>query len=236
VSKEKPKETQCLMPVKGESASAYGAFCVYRDLGVGRKITQVARILGETPGEGPNYDTVRTWSINHDWESRILEYDASLSAERAKAETSAIRKSVAKVQAELLNRLRMNLQLTDKLRERAAEMLDYPLCKEVRQLEPQVSKDGKTTIIQHVYEPTKWSTSDIPKYLEVAMKMDKEALLGSDAQVANVGGDAKDAAAEEMSAFRKKQMEAIERIPSAPPLPPGGITNPIDVTGDDGAE
>lgn len=55
----------------GESAKAYGAFTIYRDLGVSaRSMTEVARRLDK------NRTHIGAWSAQHRWVARVTAWDA----------------------------------------------------------------------------------------------------------------------------------------------------------------
>lgn len=55
-----------------ESATAFEAFVVYRDLGAGRSLSKAGEKLGKTAG------TLSRWSADFSWTSRALEWDRHL--------------------------------------------------------------------------------------------------------------------------------------------------------------
>lgn len=65
----------------GESQASYRAFGVFRDLGPGRTLRQVAAVLyGDGYQEGAKRvpGRLKTWSATHDWLARAGAYDAHL--------------------------------------------------------------------------------------------------------------------------------------------------------------
>jgi hypothetical protein len=53
----------------GESSKAFAAFAVYRDLGLERSLTRVARQLNKS------IQLISRWSLNHDWRSRVEAFE-----------------------------------------------------------------------------------------------------------------------------------------------------------------
>lgn len=62
-----------------ESAKAFEAFAIYRDMGADRSIRAVARRLGKSKTQ------IEKWSRAHDWVERVRAYDRNLDRE-ARAE------------------------------------------------------------------------------------------------------------------------------------------------------
>ena len=56
----------------GESAKAYKAFCVYRDMGSTRSLAKTARAMNHPPGYK---QTLGKWSTKNNWQSRCYDYD-----------------------------------------------------------------------------------------------------------------------------------------------------------------
>lgn len=73
-----------------ESEKAYQAFQMYRDMGQGRNLREVARTLGKSPS------LIYRWSTKHDWVERVRAYDNWLEMERRaaieKAEAEQVKK------------------------------------------------------------------------------------------------------------------------------------------------
>ena len=74
----------------GETAKAYEAFCVFRDLGEGRTIQTVTEKLRKS------YDLLRRWAKRWDWQSRADAWDASI--------TEEARQSLARSYRDMLER------------------------------------------------------------------------------------------------------------------------------------
>jgi hypothetical protein len=59
-----------------ETAKAYEAFSIYRDMGVGRSITRVAQELNKSRTQ------IGIWSERHNWVNRVQEFDKVENRER----------------------------------------------------------------------------------------------------------------------------------------------------------
>src|SRR5260370_1261316 len=96
----------------GETPRAYGAFCVYRDLGPRRTLAAAAAAFFERTGDAPERQ-VDKWSSAHRWVERAAAWDRHLDAESCQAQEAA-RKEMAErhvreargLQAKALERLR----------------------------------------------------------------------------------------------------------------------------------
>ena len=55
-----------------ESAKAYAAFCIYRDMGVQRALRKVTQALNK------NLTTIAEWSSKYDWVNRCAAWDAEV--------------------------------------------------------------------------------------------------------------------------------------------------------------
>lgn len=76
----------CMLP--SESARAFRAFEIYRDLGPDRSLEQLFR-AGAAP-----IPTLKRWSAAHDWQARVRAFDkdaAALAAGRALDDAAAVR-------------------------------------------------------------------------------------------------------------------------------------------------
>jgi len=84
------------MRVKGESAKAYQAFCVYRDLGPTRSLSKVAHSLTKSR------TLLADWSVKWGWVERAAAYDAEqerlAAAEEARVREAEIAKRIEAVE------------------------------------------------------------------------------------------------------------------------------------------
>jgi hypothetical protein len=84
----------------GESAKAYAAFCVYRDLGPRRSLDEASRLYHAQPArdeDGPTTrpkrrasGVVRQWAERWDWTSRALAWDHEVEQGKRKKQLEAI--------------------------------------------------------------------------------------------------------------------------------------------------
>lgn len=77
-----------------ESAKAYQAFAVYRDMGVGRTLEKLGQNLGKTKA------AMEQWSVKHGWAERVRAFDAE-AARRAAAKSLNDHAEVRARQAQL---------------------------------------------------------------------------------------------------------------------------------------
>lgn len=226
MSRKQLEQEPSWLPVPGETSSAYAAFCIYRDLGIGRKLTQVVKILESMPNGGMNYGSIHEWCHKFGWEQRILDYDARLARERASAELAETKKSVRQIERERIERVRLNLAVADQLRMRGLEMLDYPLFLKTEEKRT-TAADGTTTIVQNIFNPTKWTPKDAVSCLKAATDMEKVAIFDTEARAIDADPEKLNVAGDQIAAWRQAQMKQIQDIPANPP---GTLTNPIDVS------
>lgn len=86
---------------RGESAVAHQAFVLYRDLGPGRSLQQVAQ------ARGCQVSLLKRWSSEYDWVSRARAWDAEQAQERERLRREQRRKALEQQaqDAELLRKL-----------------------------------------------------------------------------------------------------------------------------------
>ncbi len=216
-------------PIKGESAGAYAAFCLYRELGPGRSVADVHREM-EAMGEKVGKEAMYKWSNTFEWDDRVLKWERDVQNVRAQNELREAKRSVIRLQREKEMRIQANLVCADQLRMKALQMLDYPLERCIKE-EKKQDKDGRDVLIQKFYEPNKWGMRDSAIMLSTALQLEKLSLFKDDKQTLDTSGETLDAAGDRLSAWRTEMAGAIENFSDAPP---GSISNPIE--GDAGAE
>ena len=85
-----------------ESAEAFEAFAIYRDLGVDRNLIKVWQKLGKS------HTLIERWSDRHDWVLRCVEFERFMDSERLKAlvrGTVAMRERQANIAARISQRI-----------------------------------------------------------------------------------------------------------------------------------
>jgi hypothetical protein len=217
-------------PVKGESAGAYAAFCLYRDLGPGRSVADVIREM-EAMGERVTKDSVYKWSNTFEWDSRVLKWEADIQHVRANNELREAKRSVIRLQREKERRIDATLVCADQLTLKALEMLNYPLERCVKVTEEKGPNGELITVHRH-YEPNKWGMRDSAIMLRTALAMQQIALFKDDKHTLDTSGETLDAAGDRLSAWRTEMAGAIEGFSDSPPT--GSLTNPLE--GDSGAD
>ena len=71
---------------EGETANAFAAFCVYRDLDGKRSVAKAAKILGK------NVTTMGEWSSKNGWIARAKAWDAEIDRRATEAEAREVEK------------------------------------------------------------------------------------------------------------------------------------------------
>lgn len=69
---EQYSESESWERYPNESAKAYEAFCVYRDIGPTRSLAKTAEAMNHPPGYK---QTLWKWSTKYEWQSRCYDYD-----------------------------------------------------------------------------------------------------------------------------------------------------------------
>ncbi len=129
---------------EGESAKAYDAFTLYRDMGPGRSISKIVQ------KHTKNRATCGKWSVKYNWVQRVAAYDE---------EQDRIRRLVAK--EELIKATREHLRNARNMRKVAMEII--------------TTKDAD-----------KISFGDAVRALELAVKMERQALGAEDKTQAEI--------------------------------------------------
>lgn len=211
-------------PVKNESASAYAAFCLYRDLGPTRSVAEVLRHF-QAMGEAVTKDSLYKWSNAYDWDDRALKWEAHLQEAKTEIELREAKRSVIKLQREREKRIEVNLLCADQLRFKALQMLDYPLERCIK-TEQKEGPDGKTILIQKFIEPNKWGVRDAAILIRTALDMEKLSLFKDDKNTLDTSGETLGEAETRLASWRSDMATAIEGFSSD--SPPGTLSNPIE--------
>jgi hypothetical protein len=215
-------------PVKGESASAYAAFVLYRDQGIGRTVMDLERTIEEMGDPNVSRKTLQNWKEAHNWESRIKEYDADIARVRKSEEDKQTRRTAAYIAQQKRKRLDENLVLASLLKAKAAEMLKHPTQRVVSESMSEVKdKDGRVIaqIIQQTIEPNRWSQRDMALMIRCAYDMEKGCLLEDEDNRIEISAATLSESDKKLLEFRRKGIEAITNIPTGPP---GGFEEPTE--------
>jgi hypothetical protein len=162
-----------------ESEQAYQAFLIFRDLGAERS-HEAAR---ERLGKGSGYlRVIEDWSGRHEWIERARAWDNHVLKEVHRKAA----KNAARWHQRRLDALEEVFRDAEKLHEKAARMLDFPLQK------VEHSADGKTT---HIY-PARWTFQTAALILKTAAELkaavfaavDLDPAEMSDAEIGAVTG------------------------------------------------
>jgi hypothetical protein len=153
----------------GESARAFNAFRIFRDLGADRTVNKVRISLGK-PDQ--HLAQLQKWSSQFAWLARAALYDAWIDRMR-RQEMEA---SIPLWEGRRQDALRHNLELCAKLRERVEKMMEFPLTKE----RVESRSDGRTTVY---VVPAGWSWSSITSMIRAICEIEAatiaEGLLDS---------------------------------------------------------
>lgn len=134
--------------MENESAKAFAAFAVYRDLGSGRSLQKAAEMYA---GSTSYVAQLKRWSSRFDWVARARAYDDWREMELQSALADHERRS-AEDFAEREMRLReRSLSIREKAMDQAEKMLQWPLA------EQRAIRDEDGREIELVFVPARWS-------------------------------------------------------------------------------
>ncbi len=139
----------------GETATAYAAFCTYRDLGPARSLDGAYR-QHTGPQKGPKRASGnwKRWHRDHAWKNRAEAYDAYLDEEKRQAEAQKWRQR--------------GEDLVEEQYKIAVAMLE-----KVRQTVEQTGEDGRPTHV--IIEPVRWTFGTAARLAQVAVELGRLA-------------------------------------------------------------
>ncbi|WP_422928362.1 hypothetical protein [Singulisphaera sp. PoT] len=176
-----------------ESASAYRAFLVYRDLGPDRTVNLASRKLAEMPSpegarkrrgkaaEGPRKGAenpkpgasgqIRKWAKDYNWAERATAYDQHLARAKVRGEVKAIESYAAKRRREELEAEDVALAAAIQLKIDALQILKSPLytTTDVRE---ELGPDGRVIAVHKTIEPAGWRRRDAAFMLKTARDLE----------------------------------------------------------------
>jgi hypothetical protein len=155
-------------PQQGElrgGGKAWGAFCVFRDLGPQRTLRKAAAVFYGRPDGEPKphqYDQLKRWSAKFDWQDRARSLDARDEMVRRvaiEAHLQAQAADRASREAKITERI---LEIREQAAEQAAKMLAWPLAEQrvVR------DEDGEDATI--ILSPARWTKSTAIQLAQLA--------------------------------------------------------------------
>jgi hypothetical protein len=208
----------------GESSEAYEAFTAYLLMGAKRTHYDAAASVGK------GRSLMHAWSSQHDWTERCAAYDSYCLNVEIKAADKIRSKHGTNWEKRRLEMLEQNLDLSNQLRKRVQEMLDFPLVQVTTSTE-----DGRTLI----YKPNRWNVSHIAAMAKVAAELAAQTIDA--ATCPDDDFDPETASPEECREFlrkygRRSGLSAMGEEPSMPALPApeeeaaplGSPENPIE--------
>ncbi len=144
-------------PQEGElrgGGKAWGAFCVFRDLGPQRTLRKAAAIYYARPDGEPKphqYDQMKRWSAKFDWQERTRSLDARDEMVRRVAIDSHLQAQAedhASREARIAERI---LEIREAASEQSLKMLRWPLA------EQRVIRDEDGEEVTYVFMPARWA-------------------------------------------------------------------------------
>jgi hypothetical protein len=146
----------------GESARAFAAFLIYRDMGAARSLDKAfAHFHGDQASGKRAPGRWHQWSAQYQWPDRAAAWDAMLRsrelAQREAAQAAEAERWAARRAAEA----EREWAFAEQLMERARAMLAFPL--QTRE----IAEDGKTIIVK----PARWAIRDAAGMADTAAKL-----------------------------------------------------------------
>lgn len=155
-----------------ETAKAFEAFAIYKELGASRSIEAAGKRLGKSNA------LLENWSSQHLWVSRARAWDEHLGELEARARIEAEQRRATRRAEAQIRREDREEALADALTERAEMMLKFPLSSAKTSSEQVVDPvtgqvvENKTTVIN----PAKWQFRDAALIADTASKLGRRAL------------------------------------------------------------
>lgn len=148
----------------GESAKAFEAFKVYRDLGPGRSLDKAAAIYYGWPQEGSRRatGTFNRWSREHAWVERAATHDGRDDMIRREAVDEHLGTRISSLEERKLAAYERMLDIAETAIAKEAEMLDAPLY----QTHEVVDED--TGEVTRIYNPAGWNFNTVARLHAVA--------------------------------------------------------------------
>jgi hypothetical protein len=141
-----------------ETAKAFNAFTVYRDLGSLRSIRQAAKALSRSSS------LLNDWSRKYGWVVRADAYDAAIRAQQAAAYEAGIRAEAERWALRSNEQRDSEWEMARALMSKAGAMLRFPLA-------VATTEEGEDGKIVTIVTPTRWSLKDAATMAEVAAKL-----------------------------------------------------------------
>lgn len=148
--------------IVAETQRASQAYADYVAMGDGRSLSKLLaayRAMPKNKAPTLRMQTLRAWSANHLWQSRLrqLAQDQARQAEQSEARRHETYRRAIRTKER---------RLADKLIARAESMLDFPLTQLVRETR---DADGRT--VYQTIMPGKWSLRDAAAMVETASRL-----------------------------------------------------------------
>jgi hypothetical protein len=146
----------------GETAKAFRAFVIFRDLGADRTLEGVRVALSKPSGY---YRQIQRWASTYAWTERAALYDDWIDRMRRQEMESSIPLWESRRQ----DALRHNLELCARLRQRVEAMMEFPLVKE----RVESRSDGRTTVY---VIPAGWSWGSIISMIRACCELEAQTI------------------------------------------------------------
>lgn len=176
-----------------ETAKAFGAFRIYRDMGRDRSLNNVRISLAKPESY---VSTLANWSTQHAWVERSKLYDDWVDTmDRQEREASRPRWEELRQKA-----LLENTALVERLRERVKEMIEHPLTKE----RVETSADGRSTTY---IVPAGWTWGSVATVIKTMAELEAATIAEGLLDEESAQFDPATASLEECREFIAKQLK-----------------------------
>ena len=186
-----------------EPAGAYRALVDYIALGQSRSFDALAEQYRSEHSTDPptrRRNTLSTWSVTHNWQARIADYDAQIAAAELAANEAQWAARREQIREE-------SWQLAQRLRDRALELLAHPTTEQISQVATQEIDGRPVEVTTIIIKPSRWAQRDIPAIAEAFSKLARLA-AGMDTDQIRIEGIGPDDLAaksdEELAALKAK--------------------------------
>lgn len=139
-----------------ESAKAFEAFKIYRDLGSERSLVRACELYY---GSRANLAQIRVWSSKFDWVERVRAHDAWLEMIRREAVEQHERNQASDTAARMARIRERYFEGLEQATEQWLEMIAYPVTRVIKE-----EVDEETGVKTVVIAPAKWSKHTVTEY------------------------------------------------------------------------
>ncbi len=194
-----------------ESAKAYRAFALYRDMGPGRCLARTAAVYYGWPQKSRKKapGTFKRWCREHDWVARAEAYDDFLEMERRSAISDYLREHSTELERRRQQLQEEILTVMKKILPKLKAMADWPLQRAVTERE-EVTDDGTRVHREIHVHPARWDFGTLLRAIAILDETPSKVAFTDPAGQQQWGQRSEDIEAEFMALLEEVRREDEE--------------------------